>query len=315
MLISLIVPCYNEEQVLPLFKEETDQVVLTLREKYQAEIEYIFIDDGSKDQTLSLLRDFAKNDASVRYLSFSRNFGKEAGLYAGLKNAKGDYVAVMDADLQDPPTLLPEMLEYLLSNEYDCAATRRSTRKGEPVVRSWFARKFYQLINRSADTEIVDGVRDFRLMSRQMVDAILSISEYNRFSKGIFSWVGFRTKWISYENVNRAAGQTKWNFFSLSRYAIEGIVGYTTAPLEYAAVLGVLFFLLSIVGIIFIVVRKLIFDDPVAGWASLVTIILFCSGIQLFCTGIIGEYLAKTYLEVKHRPIYIVKETEKEIQK
>lgn len=310
MLLSLIVPCYNEEPVLPLFKKETDKTVKVLKEQYSMDTEYVFINDGSKDKTLDIMRKFAEEDPSVHYISFSRNFGKEAGLYAGLQHARGDYVAVMDADLQDPPSLLPEMLEAVMSGEYDCAATRRTTRKGEPPVRSWFAHRFYHIINRDTDTEIVDGARDFRLMSRQMTDAVLSVSEYNRFSKGIFSWVGFRTKWIPYENIERAAGKTKWNFWSLTRYAIEGIVGYTTAPLEYAAFIGFAFFVLSVIGIIFIVVRKLIFGDPVAGWASTVVIILFCSGIQLFCTGIIGEYLSKTYLEVKNRPIYIVAETD-----
>lgn len=310
MLLSLIVPCFNEEPVLKLFKQEADKTVQYIRKKYSMDTEYIFINDGSGDHTLDIMRQFHEEDPSAHYISFSRNFGKEAGLYAGLQHAHGDYVAVMDADLQDPPSLLPQMLEAVMSGEYDCAATRRTTRKGEPPVRSWFAHRFYHIINRNTDTEIVDGARDFRLMSRQMTDAVLSICEYNRFSKGIFSWVGFRTKWIPYENVERAAGKSKWNFWSLTRYAIEGIVGYTTAPLEYAAFVGIAFFVLSIIGIIFIVVRKLIFGDPVAGWASLVVIILFCSGVQLFCTGIIGEYLAKTYLEVKRRPVYIIAETD-----
>lgn len=310
MLLSLIVPCFNEEPVLKLFKQEADKTVAYIREKYAMDTEYVFINDGSHDHTLDIMRQFHEEDPSAHYISFSRNFGKEAGLYAGLQHAKGDYVAVMDADLQDPPSLLPQMLDAVMSGDYDCAATRRTTRKGEPPVRSWFAHRFYHIINRNTDTEIVDGARDFRLMSRQMVNAVLSMSEYNRFSKGIFSWVGFRTKWIPYENIERAAGKSKWNFWSLTRYAIEGIVGYTTAPLEYAAFVGFAFFLLSIVGIIFIIVRKLIFDDPVAGWPSLVVIILFCSGIQLFCTGIIGEYLAKTYLEVKRRPVYIIAETD-----
>jgi glycosyltransferase involved in cell wall biosynthesis len=310
MLISLIVPCYNEEQVLPLFKKETDKTVKVLKEKYHLDTEYVFVNDGSSDKTLSIFRQFRENDKSVRYISFSRNFGKESGLYAGLQNAKGDYVAVMDADLQDPPTMLPEMLDAVMSGEYDCAAARRATREGEPKVRSWFAKKFYKIINRSSDTEIVDGARDFRVMNRQMVNAVLELAEYNRFSKGIFSWVGFRTKWFSYKNVERAAGQTKWHFWSLFQYAIDGMVGYTTKPLEYAAWVGFLFCFLSTIGIIFIIIRRLCFGDPVAGWASTVVIILFCSGIQLLCTGIIGVYLSKTYLEVKRRPIYIVQETE-----
>ena len=247
-----------------------------------------------------------------RYVSFSRNFGKEAGIYAGLQAAKGDYVATMDADLQDPPALLPQMLDTLLTGEYDCAATRRTTRKGEPPLRSWFARKFYQIINKMSDTEIVDGARDFRLMSRRMVDAVLEMSEYNRFSKGIFSWVGFKTKWFAYQNVERVAGQTKWNFWSLFKYSIEGIVGFSTQPLVMAALAGVIFCLAAFVGIIFVVVRALIFGDPTAGWPSMVCIMLLCSGVQLFCLGIVGEYLAKTYLEVKHRPIYITRETEQD---
>lgn len=310
MLISIVVPCFNEESALPLFDGEIKKVIKKMRSQFQAETEMIYVDDGSRDGTLQLLREFHRRDAHNRYISFSRNFGKEAALYAGLNAAKGDFVAVMDADLQDPPSLLPEMLGCLLNEDYDCAAAKRTTRKGEPKIRSFFARVFYKWVNRTSETEIVDGARDFRLMSRQMTDAVLSMSEYNRFSKGIFSWVGFRTKWFSYENVERAAGKTKWNFWGLCRYAVDGIVGYTTSPLTFAAYAGFLFFLLSIVMILFIIIRKLIFGDPVQGWASTVCIILFCSGVQLFCTGVIGEYLSKTYLEVKKRPIYIVQETE-----
>ena len=310
-LLSIVVPCYNEEEVLPIFCKEVEKVLKQLQQEFSLSYEMIFVDDGSKDHTLYLLRQYHIKDKRIHYLSFSRNFGKEAGLYAGLKETKGDYVCVMDADLQDPPTLLKEMLLSLENEDYDCCATRRVTRSGEPKVRSFFARMFYKIVNHDADTEIVDGARDFRLMKRQMVDAVLSLSEYNRFSKGIFSWVGFKTKWIAYENVERAAGKTSWSFKNLFAYAIDGIVGYTTKPLEYAAWIGVFFFFASIVGIITIVVKKLCFGDPVAGWPSLVVIILFCSGIQLFCTGIIGEYLAKTYLEVKNRPIFIIKEKDK----
>lgn len=310
MLISLIVPCYNEEEAMPLFYQEACRVAKNMKKSHNADFEIIFVDDGSKDGTLHTARELHRQDDRVRYISFSRNFGKEAGIYAGLQAAKGDYVATLDADLQDPPSLLPDMLDTLLTGEYDCAATRRTTREGEPPVRSWFAHKFYQIINRMSDTEIVDGARDFRLMSRKMVDAVLSISEYNRFSKGIFSWVGFRTKWFDYKNVERVAGQTKWNFWSLFKYSIEGIVGFSTAPLVMAAGLGVLFCILAFIGIIFVVVRALIFGDPTSGWPSMVCIVLLCSGVQLLCTGIVGEYLAKTYLEVKHRPIYITAETE-----
>ena len=310
MLISLVVPCYNEEQALPLFYAEANRVAGEMQYSHGASFEFIFVSDGSKDGTLAELRALHEKDPRVRYLSFSRNFGKEAGIYAGLKAAKGDYVAMLDADLQDPPALLPQMLDALLTGEYDCAATRRTTRRGEPPVRSFFARAFYRIINKMSDTEIVDGARDYRLMSRQMVDAVLSMSEYNRFSKGIFSWVGFETKWFDYENVERVAGQTKWSFWGLFRYSVEGIVGFTTKPLVAAALLGVLFFMLALIGILFIIIRTLIFGDPTSGWPSMVCILLLCSGVQLFCTGIVGEYLAKTYLEVKHRPIYVLRETE-----
>ena len=348
MLISLVVPCYNEEESLPIFYKEASKIAQQMEISHGADFEFIFVDDGSKDRTLQIARELHRKDARVRYISFSRNFGKEAGIYAGLKAAKGDYVATMDADLQDPPSLLPEMLELLFSGEYDCAATRRTTREGEPPVRSWFAKKFYQIINKLSDTEIVDGARDFRLMSRKMTDAVLSMAEYNRFSKGIFSWVGFKTKWFDYENiervagttkwnfwglfkysiegivgfktkwidyknVERVAGTTKWNFWGLLKYSIEGIVGFSTAPLLMAAGLGLAFCVLAFVGIIIVVVRALMFGDPTSGWPSLVCIILLCSGVQLLCTGIAGEYLAKTYLETKHRPIYIAAETEEDL--
>lgn len=315
MLLSLVIPCFNEEDVLNLFMEKTSAVTETIKEKYGIDTEYIFVNDGSKDATLSILRDFHQKDPAVHYISFSRNFGKEAALYAGLKAAEGDYTAVMDADLQDPPELLIQMIDVLVNQRADCAAARRMNRGGEPVIRSWFARRFYGLINRSNDPDLAEGVRDFRMMNRQMLDAVLSISEYNRFSKGIFAWVGFSTEWIPYEHTDRAAGKTKWSFRQLAHYGIDGLIGYTVKPLEIAAWAGILFFLLSMIGIIFIIVRKLLFGDPVAGWPSLVCIILFCSGIQLFCTGIIGEYLAKTYLEVKNRPVYIVQETDQVLRK
>ena len=308
MLISLIVPCYNEEEAMPLFYQEACRVAKNMKESHNADFEIIFVDDGSKDGTLHTARKLHRQDDRVRYISFSRNFGKEAGIYAGLQAAKGDYVATLDADLQDPPSLLPDMLDTLLTGEYDCAATRRTTRKGEPPLRSWFARKFYQIINKMSDTEIVDGARDFRLMSRKMTDAVLSMAEYNRFSKGIFSWVGFKTKWFDYENIERVAGTTKWNFWGLFKYSIEGIVGFSTTPLLIAAGVGVLFCIIAFLMIIFIIVRKLIFGDPVSGWPSLVCIILMTSGVQFFCTGILGQYLAKAYMEVKRRPIYLVKE-------
>ena len=293
MLISLIVPCYNEEEAMPLFYKEASRVAAEMKTSHGADFEFIFVDDGSRDGTLRVARELHTQDDRVRYVSFSRNFGKEAGIYAGLKAAKGDYIATMDADLQDPPALLPQMLDTLLTGDYDCAATRRTTRKGEPPLRSWFARKFYQIINK-------------------MTDAVLSMAEYNRFSKGIFSWVGFKTKWFDYENIERVAGTTKWNFWGLFKYSIEGIVGFSTTPLLIAAGVGVLFCILAFIGIIFVIVRALMFGDPTSGWPSMVCIILLCSGVQLFCTGIVGEYLAKTYLEVKHRPIYIVAETEED---
>ncbi len=315
MLISLIVPCYNEEEALPLFYKEAAGVAQTLAETHQAQVEFIFVDDGSRDKTLEICRKLAREDQRVRYISFSRNFGKEAGIYAGLKAAKGDYVAMLDADLQDPPALLPEMLRSLLEEGYDCAATRRATRAGEPRVRSFFARMFYRIINKMSDTQIVDGARDFRLMNRKMVDAILELGEYNRFSKGIFSWVGFKTKWYSYDNVERVAGKTKWNFWGLLLYSFEGIIGFSTAPLALAAIAGIMFCLLAFIGMIFIIIRALLFGDPTAGWPSLVCIILMVSGVQMFCLGIVGEYLAKTYLEVKRRPLYLVNETEENLSR
>lgn len=310
-LVSLVVPCYNEEESLPLFFAEAEGVRETLASKFGADVEYVFVDDGSKDHTLTILRELAAQHPYVHYVSFSRNFGKEAGIYAGLKAARGDWVATLDADLQDPPSLLPQMLTFLQENPgYDCIATRRATRKGEPPIRSFFARAFYRIINRMSDTEIVDGARDFRLMSRKFVDAVLALAEYNRFSKGIFSWVGFRTHWISYDNVERVAGTTKWNFFSLFKYSLEGIVGFSTAPLNAASFLGVFSCFLALLGIIFVVIRAAAFGDPVAGWPSLICVILFIGGLQLFALGIVGRYLAKTYLEVKNRPIYIAREVD-----
>ena len=299
--ISVIVSCYNEEESLPLFYKEMERV---RKEDFQdVEFEYIFVNDGSKDNTLKEIKNLRENDSKVRYISFSRNFGKEAAMFAGLEAAEGDYITLMDADLQDPPSLLRQM--------YDCIGTRRVTRKGEPPIRSFFARIFYKLINKMSKVEMVDGARDYRLMTRQMVDAILQLKEYNRYSKGLFSFVGFNTKWIEYENVERVAGETKWSFWKLFKYAIEGITAFSTTPLIISSVIGLLFCLISFLLIIFIIIRTLIYGDPTSGWPSMVCIIFFVSGVQLFSLGIIGQYLSKTYLEVKHRPIYIVKETEK----
>lgn len=306
--ISLVVPCYNEQEVINLFYAEIQKVK---KDFENVEFEIIFVNDGSKDKTLELMRELSKND-DVRYVSFSRNFGKEAAMYAGLEASTGDYVAIMDADLQDPPALLKEMYEILESGEYDCVATRRVTRKGEPVIRSFFARLYYKIINKISKTEIVDGARDFRLMTRKMVDSVLSLKEYNRFSKGIFSWVGYRTKWLEYENVERVAGETKWSFWKLFLYSLESIVAFSTAPLSIASVMGILFCFVAFIIIIFIIVRTLMYGDPTSGWPSMVCIMFFIGGVQLLCLGIMGQYLSKTYLEVKKRPIYIVQETEKD---
>ncbi len=310
--ISVVVSCYNEQEALPLFYEEITKIAKQLK---QAEFEFIFVNDGSKDNTLSIIKELSKKDERVKYISFSRNFGKESAMYAGLKRATGDYISIMDADLQDPPKLLIEMYETLKQKEYDCVATRRVTRKGEPPIRSFFARMFYKLINKISKTEIVDGARDFRLMTKQMVEAILSMEEYNRFSKGIFGWVGFNTKWLEYENVERVAGETKWSFWKLFKYSIDGILAFSTAPLVISTIMGILFCFVAFLLIIFVVVKTLIYGDPVSGWPSTICIILFVGGIQLFCIGIIGQYLSKTYLEVKKRPIYIVKETEEDLKK
>ena len=312
MLVTIIVPCYNEEAALPYFLEAIQKTETEMTAAYGCGFELLFVNDGSRDGTLSVLRRFAKEEPNVRYLSFSRNFGKEAAMYAGLREAKGDYVVIMDADLQHPPAMLPEMYEGLQSGEYECVAARRESRKGEPPIRSFFARCFYKLINRISDTEIVDGACDFRMMTRQMVDAIVSMGEYNRFSKGIFGWVGFRTKWLPYENVERVAGETKWSFWKLLLYSLQGIVGFSTVPLAIASVLGILLCFVSFLMVIYIIVKTLLFGDPVSGWPSLACMVMFMGGIQLLCMGILGQYLAKTYLETKHRPIYILAETDKE---
>ena len=306
--ISLVVPCYNEEEVIKIFYAEIQKIKKDFK---NVTFEIIFVNDGSKDKTLELMRELSKND-DVRYVSFSRNFGKEAAMYAGLEASTGDYIAIMDADLQDPPALLKEMYEILESKEYDSVATRRVTRKGEPVIRSFFARLYYKLINKISKTEIVDGARDFRLMTRQMVNSVLSLKEYNRFSKGIFSWVGYRTKWLEYENVERAAGETKWSFWKLFLYSLESIVAFSTVPLSIASVMGILFCFVAFIIIIFIIVRTLMYGDTTSGWPSMVCIMFFIGGVQLLCLGIMGQYLSKTYLEVKKRPIYIVQETEKD---
>ena len=308
MLLSLIVPCYNEEEALPLFYSEVTKVLRQM----DCGHELILVNDGSSDKTLSIMKELAASDPNVYYYSFSRNFGKEAAMYAGFCNARGDYVAVMDADLQDPPSLLPEMVKLLESGEYDSVATRRADRTGEPPIRSWFARLFYRLINKISDADIVDAARDFRLMTRDMKDAILSMSEYNRFSKGIFGWVGFKTYWMPFENVERIAGTTKWSFWKLFRYAFDGIINFSNAPLNIASWFGIMMTCVSFLFLIIIVVRRLVWGDPVAGWASTICVIIFIGGLQLFCLGIIGQYLAKTYMETKNRPHYIISDTNAE---
>ena len=305
-LISVVVPCYNEEEVLPLFYQEITRVA---GEMPDYAFEFLFVDDGSKDETMKVVKEMAAQDERVKYISFSRNFGKEAAMYAGFSKAAGDYVTLMDADLQDPPALLPEMVKAIEEEGYDSVATRRVTRKGEPPIRSFFARRFYALMRRISKTEIVDGARDYRLMTRQFVNSLLELGEYNRFSKGLYGWVGYKTKWLEYENIERAAGETKWSFWKLLLYSIEGIVAFSEAPLAIAAISGLLFCFIAFLFIVFIVVRTLLFGDPVAGWPSLICVILMIGGIQLFCIGILGKYLSKTYLEVKNRPIYICKES------
>lgn len=304
-MLTCIIPCYNEEESLPYFYKEISRVFADMDCTY----ELIFVNDGSTDQTLTYLKNIAASDEHVIYLSFSRNFGKEAAMYAGLCHANGDYVAVMDADMQDPPSLLPQMLDLLLNGTYDSVATRRITRSGEPLIRSWFAHRFYQLINKISDTDIVDGARDFRLMKRSMVDAIIALGEYNRFSKGIFGWVGFRTYWLSYENTERVAGSTKWSFWKLFKYAIDGILNFSQVPLNISSWFGISMTFFAALMMIFIIVRKFLFGDPVNGWASLICVIIFIGGIQLFCIGIMGQYIAKIYMETKKRPHFIVAES------
>lgn len=311
--VSLIIPCFNEADGLPEFDKEINRMVSDLSD-YCFEI--IYVDDGSTDNTLQTIRKFSKEQEAVKYISFSRNFGKEAAMYAGFCNATGDYVAVMDADLQDPPALLPDMLKILESGEYDSVATRRVSRKGEPVIRSFCARQFYKLINRISDADIVDGARDYRLMTRDMMDAIVALGERNRFSKGIYGWIGYRTYWYPYENVQRIAGETKWSFWKLLKYSIQGIVDFSDAPLAVASWFGISCTGISFLALLFIIIRRLVFGDPVAGWASTVCIIVFIGGIQLFCLGVIGQYIGRTYTETKRRPHYIISDSsEKEIEK
>lgn len=305
--VSIVVPAYNEEESIPYFYEEINKVFKELNQK----LELIFVDDGSKDKTLEVIKNLTK-DKRVKYLSFSRNFGKEAAMWAGLNAATGDYVTIMDSDLQDPPSLLKEMIRLIKEENYDIVGTRRVTRKGEPIIRSFFARMFYKIINKMSKVEMVDGARDFRLMTRQVVNSVLTLKEYNRYSKGLFSFVGFKTKWLEYENVQRVAGETKWSFWKLLLYAIDGIVAFTTIPLTIAIIVGFIFCLIAFIMIIVVIVKTLAFGDPTTGWPSLVCIIFMVSGIQLLCIGVIGEYLSKMYLEVKNRPIYIVKETNME---
>ncbi len=303
--ISIIVPCYNEEEALPLFYKEVNKVSETMDEEF----EFIFVNDGSKDKTLEVIKNLSTLDKRCKYINFSRNFGKESAMYAGLELSTGNYITLMDADLQDPPSLLPKMLKLIKEEGYDSVGTRRVTRKGEPPIRSFFARMFYKIINKMSKVEMVDGARDYRLMTRQMTDAIINLKEYNRYSKGLFSFVGFNTKWLEYENVQRVAGETKWSFWKLFLYAIDGIVAFTTAPLTIAAIMGLIFCLIAFIMIIVIIVKTIAFGDPTSGWPSLACIIFLVSGVQLFALGIIGQYLSKTYLETKKRPIYIIKET------
>ena len=310
--ISVIVPCYNEEKALPYFYDEITKVSESMKD---VDFEYLLIDDGSQDKTLEKIKSLAKKDKRVRYVSFSRNFGKEAAMLAGLEASKGDYVTLMDADLQDPPALLRQMYDLIKNDGYDQIGTRRVSRKGEPPIRSFFARIFYKLINKISDVEMVDGARDYRLMTRQVVNSILSLNEYNRFSKGLFSFVGFKTKWLEYENIERVAGETKWSFWKLFKYAIEGITAFSTTPLIISSLIGILFCIIAFLLILVIVIKTLIIGDPTSGWPSTICIIFLVSGIQLFSLGIIGQYLSKTYLEVKKRPIYIVKETEEDLSK
>ena len=309
--ISIIVPCYNEEQAIPYFYEEISKVA----KKMKNDFEFIFVNDGSKDKTIEIVKDYAKKDERVKFINFSRNFGKEAAMYAGLELSSGDYVAIMDADLQDPPSLLPEMVNILEdeNSDYDSVGTRRVTRKGEPPIRSFFARQFYKIINKMSKIEMVDGARDYRLMKRQVVDSILELKEYNRYSKGLFEFVGYNTKWLEFKTGERVAGTSKFNFWKLFKYALEGIISFSTTPLILSAIVGIILCLIAFIAVIVIIVKTLVFGDPVSGWPSLACIVIFTSGLQLFFLGVIGMYLSKTYLEVKKRPIYIVKETEKDI--
>ena len=304
--ISVVVPCYNEQEALPIFYTETTKELCRIPD---VTWEFVLVDDGSKDKTLETMQALEEKDEKVKYISFSRNFGKESAMYAGLENATGDYVVLMDADLQDPPALLGRMVKEIEENGYDCVGTRRVTRKGEPPIRSFFARMFYKLINKISKTEIVDGARDFRMMKREMVDAVVKMCEYNRFSKGILSWVGFKTLWLEYENIERVAGETKWNFWKLFLYSIDGIVAFSTAPLVISSVLGIGICFIAFCLMLFYVGKAIIFGDPVSGFPTLISVILMLGGLQLLCLGILGQYLAKTYLETKGRPIYIVGKT------
>ena len=303
--ISIVIPCFNEEEALPVYYEEMSCI---MKQMQGVDFELLFVDDGSSDRTLGIMKSLHERDGRCKYLSFSRNFGKEAAIYAGLSNAEGNYVAIMDVDLQDPPELLPEMYRILIEENVDCVATRRVNREGEPIIRSFFARGFYWLINKISDVKIVDGARDYRLMRRIMVEAVLEDGEYNRFSKGIFSWVGFQTRWLEFSNIERVKGKSKWSFWKLFRYSIEGILAYSTVPLSIASVVGIVFCIISLLMMLIIVIRALIYGDPVAGWPSLISIITFLGGVQLLCLGIIGLYLSKTYMESKGRPNYIIKE-------
>lgn len=307
--LSVVVPCFNEEEAIPIFYKECERIFSETGIK-EKKIEYIFIDDGSSDRTLEIIKQFRENDERVHFVSFSRNFGKEAALYAGLSKASGQFISVMDVDLQDPPSLIPQMLNSILNDGFDCAATRRATRKNEPPVRSFFARLFYKIMGKLSNVEVVDGARDFRVMTEKYKNAVLSLCERNRFTKGIFPWVGFKTKWFAYENIERSAGKTKWNFWKLFLYSIDGIIGFSTKPLAFAAFLGIFAIFLAFAFILFLIIRKIAFGDPVQGWASLVCIIIFIGGVQLFTIGILGLYLSKIYVEVKKRPIYISREEE-----
>lgn len=309
--LSLVVPCYNEEETVKIFYDESIKVVNELIEKNKiATYEYVFVDDGSKDGTLEEFKKLREGDTNVHFVSFSRNFGKEAAIYAGLEKSRGKFVATLDVDLQDPPALIPEMIDAILNENFECAATRRVNRKGEPPIRSFFARCFYGIMKKFTDIEVVSGARDFRIMTRKYVDAVLSLCERNRFSKGIFPWVGFKTKWFEFKNIERSAGATKWSFWKLFKYSLDGIIGFSTKPLALASFLGIISLLLAFLGIVFIIVRKILFGDPTSGWPSMICIILLLAGLQLFTTGILGQYIAKIYTEIKQRPIYIAQEEE-----